>query len=516
MSDCIELDLTLEDPTAITDGSSEASAHRTLTWIPGTSLLGAAVGILGVTPDDPRFASIFLSDRVRFLDGHPCVDGSRSRARPLSLATLKEHAGMARSITDRAAVEASHSESRPFDRCRGGFMLGNAEVDVSWPTESRDHVGLERDRRVAADGILFSYEAIPSGATFRSRVIVDDGDLLQVILDGFNQRGVIRIGRSRNGGYGRVGVVARRTDEPMEPESNELEPVRTITLASDFCPPAGESAMEGLKTALAATGLQIDDAWAETRVVRGFRGIWGLPRPAVEVLRRGSVFRVSGRSDPLSTEVLHAGIGRRRNEGFGRIAVNASIDGPVPTSHPVATVMPTAHSVEDSCVPGAIAGLHRRAIRREIDEVATAAVASDLGSRLVEQLAGSRRLRQSQLSNLRSAVAHPAVAENPRLAREWFDGVCEKSRGDAWRKTIVTNIDAEPDHSEDTFEEIMKRFLGDAGWNSAAKTICHLADRPNFAVRLSDPIDRHRLAATFLEGLVGRTSWERRRQETNQ
>lgn len=516
MTQYIDLDLRLEDPTAVTDGSSESSAHRTLSWIPGTSILGAAVSVLGISPQDDRFASIFLSDSVRFLDGHPCIDDARTRSRPLSLAVFKTTLADGRTCVDRIAAADDMMAAQPFDRCRGGFMLADPALDLSWPTETRDHVGLARDRRVAADGVLFSYEAIPPGATFRSRVIVEDSSLFSLILDGFNRCGSIRIGRSRNGGYGRVVVSAHPAKEPAEPESRAEETASTITLASDFCPPAGASPMDGLKNALGVMGLQVDDAWADTRTVRGFKGIWGLPRPSVEVFRRGSVFKVSGRAEPLPAEALHAGIGRRRNEGFGRIAINAPIDAPVPARRSTENTPTTREAVQDSSVTAALGGLQRRAIRREIDEVATAAIASKSGLRLVTQLAGARRLRPSQLSNLRSAVAHPAVAKNPRLASDWFDGVCEKSRGDAWRKTIVSSIEPNPTHPEATMEEVVKGFLGDSDWNLATQTICHLADRKGFAERLGDPLDRHRLATTFLDGLVGRTSWQRRRQENNQ
>jgi len=515
MTDFIDLDLSLEDPTAITDGSSEASAHRTLSWIPGTSLLGAAVSILGISPDDPRFAKLFLSDTVRFLDAHPCVNGARTRARPLSLATFKDPNFAGDPIVDRANPKGVDFDSSPLVRSRGGFMLEDPEVDLTWPTESRDHVGLDRDRRVAAEGVLFSYEAIPAGATFRSRIISEDPELSSLIHDGFNRRGVIRVGRSRNGGYGRVAVAAHATNDSAEPESSVVEAPRTITLASDFCPSAATSARQGLEQVLAALGLQIDDGWAETRVVRGFKGIWGLPRPAIEVLRRGSVFAVTGRTEPLPKAVLDAGIGRRRNEGFGRIAVNAAVGAAIPSIRTDVTFTSTTTDVQDDSIPAAIAAIRSRTVRRNIDEIATAAIESNLGLRLVTQLARSRRLRQSQLSNLRSAVAHPMTAENPRAVSHWFDGVCEKSRGDAWRKTIVSSIDPSPEHAEETFEDTVKRFLGDADWSSAARTICHLADRPSFAAKISDTNERHRLAVTFLDGLVGRTSWERRRMETN-
>ncbi len=513
MTQFVDLDLRLEDPTAMTDGSSEASAHRTLAWIPGTSLLGAAVSTLGIPPTDHRFVSLFLSDTVRFLDGHPCIDGSRTRPRPLSLATYKTPRPDGVDWFDRSKAVSDSEMTDPFDRCRGGFMLTDPAVDLAWPFESRDHVGLARDRRVAAEGILFSYEAISAGSTFRSRILVDDPTLLDLLVDGFNRRGSIRIGRSRNGGYGRVEVAARLGTDPTEPDSEGEQVPDSITLASDFCPPAGVSPMDGLRRALAGMDLEIVDAWADTRVVRGFKGVWGLPRPSVEVLRRGSVIRVSGRTSPLPPETLHAGIGRRRNEGFGRFSVNAAIDAPVPVHRASEVVATERRTPPDASTTAALGGLRRRAIRREIDEVATAAISSMPGRRLVEQLATARRLRPSQLSNLRAAVAHPEVAGNPGVASDWFEGVCEKSRGDAWRKTIVSSIEPNPNHAESTMEDLVKNLLGDPDWELATRTICLLADRAGFVEAIDEPADRHRLIATFLDGLVSQTAWRRRRLE---
>ena len=510
MTRVIRLSLTLEEPTAITDGSADMSGHRTLSWIPGTSLLGACVPAFGIAPEDDRFARLFLEDGVRFIDAVPAAEGLRSRPRPLSLAwpATEAAAGSAPPI-DRA------TESLPdgrFDRARVGFVGVDPRTSIESARVVRDHVGIDPETRTAATSILFAYEALPAGSRFVGYVLTEHDDLADLVIERINEAGRLRIGRSRAGGYGRVRVLAESADRLPEWESDTTARPSRLVLATDYCPPTGMSPMAALRAELSKHDATITESWCETRIVRGFRGVWGLPRPPIEVLCRGSVFTLETTRD-LPEDIRLHGLGRRRNEGFGRVSFDVAVAPKVGEASPATVADIDRGSSDPAGVAASLSLLSLRATRRIAADIAQAACHSRRADALVETLARSNRLRSSQLSNLRSAIGDHRVVERPGLVKAWFEGVLEKSRGDAWRKTIVTALDGTA--REATMADVILAFIDDATppWSNAAAVVCGLADRDTDLPRFTDAETRHRLASMFIDGIVHRVARERRREE---
>ena len=512
MSQIIRLDLTLEEPTAITDGSAEAAGHRSLDWIPGTSILGSIVPVLGIKPTDDDFRRVFLSTEVRFLDAVPAVGGVRTRARPLSIAFPKRSN---EAPIDRAAAPAPEGS---YDRARVGFMLEDPTASLGPDRIIRDHVGIDPATRTAAQGVLFAYEAMAAGTTLVSYVLCEDSTLASLMVKKLNAAGRLRIGRSRQGGYGRVNLVASLVSGTPETESTATDRPTRLVLASDYCPGLGQAAFPGLESELSSHGIRVMKAWCDTRVVRGFRGIWGLPRPPIEVLRRGSVLLVET-DKPVANTVRDFGLGRRRNEGFGRIAFDPPIEGQVTGTIGSGTTAPSRAVMSNQAFAHTSTELlGERAARRIAANIAERALQSADTDRLVEGLCRSRRIRSSQLSNLRTAIADHRVREQPGRVTKWFEGVCEKSRGDAWAKTIVPSIDRSKGIREIRMTDLVTDFIASdrQPWQQATEIICGLAGNGEDASRFNTPARRHRVASLFIDGLVHRIGRARRREEQEQ
>ena len=129
-------------------------------------------------------------------------------------------------ITETRAFELAWDSSCEVCRLFGQLFLASRVriADLSLTTDGtrtyvRDGVGLDRDLRTAANGILYDFEAVPAGARFRLRMEVENAEphemgLLLTGLDLFDQGFLAVGGKSARGlGLARIeGVeITRRT-----------------------------------------------------------------------------------------------------------------------------------------------------------------------------------------------------------------------------------------------------------------------------------------------------------------
>jgi CRISPR-associated protein Csx10 len=147
------------------------------------------------------------------------------------------------------------------------------------------------------------------------------------------------LGGSRSGGYGRVNI-SKVQQHPGWLETGAM-PTKisagntfALTLLSDLvirdengqptdtlCPARVAQAFNVPVQAVEFTGR----AFKQTTLVGGFNRKWGLPMPQTIAVRAGSVIEFKTNTDiPASAaaKLLEQGIGERRAEGFGRVAVN--------------------------------------------------------------------------------------------------------------------------------------------------------------------------------------------------
>ncbi|HKQ08172.1 MAG TPA: hypothetical protein VJ464_23810 [Blastocatellia bacterium] len=188
-------------------------------------------------------------------------------------------------------------------------------------------------------GAVFRYDALAEGQSFAAAILCNDGDA-QALKDLIE--GEATLGKSRSGGYGRVRFHDPQIDnnwsefnvgQLQSSDDGEIFAGQLIiTLLSDALLRDSESGQfvvdaETVTAALNDTlqsSLGAPLAFMSQRVVGGFNRKWGLPLPQVFATSMGSVFAYESASVKLSKlrELIEKGIGERRAEGFGRVAVN--------------------------------------------------------------------------------------------------------------------------------------------------------------------------------------------------
>lgn len=384
MSYVVTYRIRLEEPAVAGEEAGDPNSAASLPYLPGSALRGGLVGRHGAPPDaaaDPDFRRLFLDGQVRCLNAYPVCEDVRSL--PVPLSWLKPKGDDSR-IQDFAVRLPSHpgDEDETWQGVRGPFwalrgpdtVLANPARHIATHTARSRRYGRARP----GDGAVFRYDALASGQEFAGAVVCDgavDADSVRLLL---TQSSGLRLGKSLTGGYGAAwldpdSVSAVQTgwreteahdlsaflDEEQNSDWTESEDgaddeegvagggvpdtdrtdapadgVWTLTLLSDALVRDG-SGQHAADACAVARAIESVPGWASGplappqsflagQITGGFNQAWGLPLLQALAVRMGSVFVfASPPPSPGDRERLETlGLGERRAEGFGRVAVD--------------------------------------------------------------------------------------------------------------------------------------------------------------------------------------------------
>ncbi len=344
--------LNLQEPVLATQPySGEANSRTSLPFIPGSMLRGAMIRKYAPEKKDPllddRFRRLFFDDGVCFLNAYPAhpKSGVRMLPKPLSWFVEKDQTDDPDEIFD-FALEIDDALEQPMaTRCDFCHVEdGVAHLETVGFKVTMHNASDDRNKRAERSSQLFRYETLASGQEFAGAILSEDeADLL--VLRSLLKRGAIFLGGAHTGGHGRVEILNLELiddwrecseDEPYFDEGEQE--IVTITLLSDAivrdengCDLPDMAKAFAIERPLrnGASGndsavLEAFRAYAKTRLVGGFNRKWGLPLSQSWALCAGSVFRCPANAvaNEKLRELVRRGLGERRNEGFGRIAVN--------------------------------------------------------------------------------------------------------------------------------------------------------------------------------------------------
>jgi CRISPR-associated protein Csx10 len=337
----------LSEPLLIANPvSGDENSATSLDYIPGSVIRGALAyaftkGRRGDLSDD-QFRKLFFGD-VRFLNAYPVIAGERSLPTPRSWQRDKDANDKDPAI-DLASGEAPKERqlkglSQPFTHLQPpapSMTEDDHDDDDSNPPPSAEMYAMERDisvhiaqkdRRDAVrtgTGDIYRYDALAPGQDFAGAIVPQETDALKHLAELL--RATFKLGKSRSASYGAVKV----TNVQEHVEWREYTPVSArdnsrvvVTLLSDA---VVRNPQTGAYSASLDVlfGLQPLETFARSHIVGGFNLAWGLPLPQSHAIQAGSVF-VFKRTDTLMAKLQEAeanGIGERRSDGFGRIAVD--------------------------------------------------------------------------------------------------------------------------------------------------------------------------------------------------
>jgi hypothetical protein len=332
----MQLDLRLEDPVIFSERTATEGGHRTLDYIPGAALLGAAAARLYPALDRESAFLLFHSGKVRFHNGLP-RSPSGEAARPVPFAWHEGKAypaiGPGGDRFDGGRLFNLAHGSFPRDEWGQPSQVRSGYVDRAgfrvMPSRALQmKTAISPARNQAAEGQLFGYEALEAGQTFRAAVEADDdvpGESLEQVREALE--GTLLLGRSRSAEFGRVSCqVSELPPRSMDFPAGQLEV--TLWLASDLAAvdawgqPTYRPDPRDL--GLGEGRLVPEKSFVRTRRYAPFNAARKHREPERAVLTQGSVLTFE-LPEGLQPGMLEKGLGLFREAGLGQAVAGSPL-----------------------------------------------------------------------------------------------------------------------------------------------------------------------------------------------
>lgn len=459
--------LSLRSPALLTSLGGDPNSSRTLPFIPGSALRGAAARGLGDPAGDAgrlrAFRTVILDGSVRFLNAYPRAGGRRTLPTPVSLQVDRNGStgsssemsawDLAAFTGDPDADEAPWPEVAMSSLAEPFVSLGAAQpLRVQPARGSRIHQQRDRSRgrawkedrdgREEAHGAIFAFEFLEAGQEFDGFVQVCGDDdavcdsLISTVKNALTEP--VLLGRSRRAGYGGDAAIAWGTPRDREVDGQGLagsdlqaDAVFRVLLTSPYVgrdPETGQMDPSQFEREIVA---RLEDRVAIIRrrwrfdLAGGFNRKWRLELPQVLACAAGSVLVLKATAPIPFADLLaveHAGLGERRAEGFGRLVFlqapvqRLALRTPSASARPAPTGQPPdlVRFVEARILDSAI----ERAIKEETVRLARSAKASPSPSLLGRLRTAMRQEPESALGTLRTWLAQEG---DHRLKRPAMD-----------------------------------------------------------------------------------------------
>ena len=500
--------LILLEPVLANSLGGDPNSARTLPFVPGAVMRGAVIRAyqaknklreLDATDEETR--RLFFNGATRYLHAYPKDNKTENRSlpSPLSWRKLKN-------------IDWSRGESDDKRRLldlrveiptKGEQFKGMGE-GVFWVLREDTAYGLDRAEQInlhtqrdsikgkatEEHGAIFRYEALPVGMQLMGVILTQsekDAEKVKGLIDGQT----VYLGKSRTAGYGLVKIeVVEELKELFyswseykkvyaDPEAynpdydNQYEKQDaaqfTLTMLSETIVrnDEGQYTLDPIPAICSQLKLSEDyeirtkPIFRQAEVVGGFNRKWRMPLPQTIAIAAGSVFVIESNL-PIHKEQLHRlmdeGIGERRAEGMGRVAIDWIVDPPMWWRKS------DAGEIEELKSNGTIDKLREdekllavqmltRFKRRELDRMLLDAIAD---------LSVKGDVPNSQLSRWRTVLHNAMTKETPdaqiaQIKRFWIKEENKKSR--AWEKMHRARLNPKDESSSPRLTEWIDEVL---------------------------------------------------------
>ncbi len=445
-----------KQPILATSLQGDPNSDVSFSYIPGSMIRGVLISRYLNDPkrcelretDDfldsknfPDVKRLFFDSTTRYLNAYLYSHDQEKRTLPVSRSWLKKKGDEATDSKDITIYDFSWEQPDrdiSYKSLNDSFCTVDDKDVVLYQEKRRINIHNMRDRKKGRgtdnNGAVFRYNALDAGQTFQGVILCDNPDDVAEIKLLLELKDIF-LGGSRKAGYGHTEISQIEEHDiwhevETDAEYREDRELLRITLLSDLilqdkcgqyvAMPSmqlitddGEREVDPLTQLLEQlleVKLEPQSSFISSLVVGGFNRKWGLPLPQVPALAAGSVFvfNYEGELNIDRIRILeNQGIGERRVDGFGRLAVNwleehPEFTGNLPTSETEWTEPNLKPNTEDSSIAAKMA---KRLLEQKLDRL--------LLEKVDRWKLEPNKLRKSQLSRL-IIVARQALTEESK------------------------------------------------------------------------------------------------------
>lgn len=405
--------LQLLEPVLANSLAGDTNSATSLPYIPGGLVRGmlahAWLGGRSLTPnssEEETFRRLFVRPDTRYLNAYEEIEGQRALPTPLSWRASKGRPEADGFPVYDLALELPDKDD--LETVEFKFNHRPAANVIYYVSSLRQvHIHTQRDavlgRAIAGRGAVYRYESLPAGTHWHGIILTENPDDVETLASLLTNTS-ISLGKARSAGYGRALAESvepvesdwremnlhsvetsrsRAYDDEEEEEDLQTTPPIPSSLSQFrlvFLSPAlvrdeaGQFSLDPQTALQTRMGRQIEIAAAfrQADLVGGFNRRWGNHVPQQIAIAAGSVF-VCRAPTPIEWTLLAqletTGVGERRGEGFGRIAVEWSEPVSLSAFKTERAKPPAADRLPLSPPAEALARMMmRRMLRRRLDE----------------------------------------------------------------------------------------------------------------------------------------------------
>lgn len=324
-----------KEPLRIADDNSSQSGQMiTLRYIPGTTIRGYIVNQLVRENDFEKIKKDLFSNYVRYLNAYISMENQELIPSPKGFyekKVMKENDKLVNIVVKQADLNGKKRAALGrycyFDQNRIHYY------NVETGSDLKIKINLEEGEKQN----VFRNEYIEPGYLFTGYIAVDEDlmdekSLMERIKSVLHDE--IILGNARSSGFGKCEMIDCDITEELPYQSFVADTdqagecylllLSNTTLRNQQGELCGfnEDTLVALEEKLHVKNLQIVYCSTSITTVRGYNRTWGVKIPSTVAYEQGSVFHLKYEGT-LTVETIRelsdAGIGIRRNEGFGRV-----------------------------------------------------------------------------------------------------------------------------------------------------------------------------------------------------
>lgn len=309
----LKIRIKLLSPVIMSLASGDSTMTQTLSYIPGSTLLGLLANLYIPQHEMDDFNRLFMMGELRFLNLYPFVNGIEYIPSPQNLWKKKK-------ADDKELYNMFDQEANAIHlKKNGGFVSrrvfeSGATQLFEPPKQLSFHHERNYSKGVSEKGVVFNYEALSAGNEFYGYILGKEADLL-LMQELLTKQKYLRLGKSKTAQYGKCELVESKIEDLPAIEATDSY----MLLCSDaiIYNENGSSCVD--KEQLAKRlGVKIEAAFMDSGRYETAVNILKAKRPSEHTIKAGSIFKLDRLPENYRDLQLY-GIGERRWEGFGEL-----------------------------------------------------------------------------------------------------------------------------------------------------------------------------------------------------